>query len=410
MPVFTSHMSQPFEEEGDMSEQNARGSAGLMAAQRSEIASFMVMDVMAAAARLEAAGRSIIHLEVGQPGTGAPRAAREAAKRAIDGGPLGYTLALGMPALRERLAQHYQDTYGVSVSPERIVITNGSSAGFVLAFLALFNAGDPVAVPSPGYPCYRNILTALSQPYVSIETDEGGRWMPTLAQIEAAGDIRGLLIASPNNPTGTMIEPDRLDQIVDWCVASGRWFISDEIYHGLTFGQPARTALSRSQDVVVINSFSKYFSMTGWRVGWLVVPEGLVAAFERLAQNLFICAPAVSQAAALGAFEGLDELNENVAKYARNRAFLMESLPGVGFDRLVPADGGFYLYADVSRFSDDSLAFSGEMLQETGVAATSGFDFDETRGRHYLRFSYAGRHEDMHEAVERLSRWERLKG
>jgi aspartate/methionine/tyrosine aminotransferase len=365
---------------------------------------------MSAAARLEAQGRKIIHLEVGQPDTGAPATARAAAKRAIDEGPLGYTLALGMPALRERIAQHYEETYGVGVSPERIVITNGSSAGFVLAFLALFDAGDRVAVPSPGYPCYRNILTALSQRYVSIETDRDGRWMPTLDQLEAAGDIRGMLIASPNNPTGTMIEPDRLDSLIDWCVARKRWFISDEIYHGLTFGPPVRTALNRSDEVIVINSFSKYFSMTGWRVGWLVVPEGLVDAFERLAQNLFICAPAVSQAAALGAFDGRDELEANVARYGCNRAYLMENLPGVGFDQLVPADGGFYLYGDVSRFTDDSLVFSRQMLEETGVAATSGFDFDETRGRHYLRFSYAGRQEDMHEAIDRLGRWDRLKG
>jgi aspartate/methionine/tyrosine aminotransferase len=387
-----------------------RAGAALNAARRSEIASFMVMDVMAAAARLEAQGRRVIHLEVGQPGTGAPRAAREAAKRAIDEEALGYTLALGLPALRERLARHYHETYDVAVAPERIVITNGSSAGFILAFLALFDIGDPVAVPSPGYPCYRNILTALGQPYVAIETDASGRWMPTLAQIEAASDIRGLLIASPNNPTGTMIEPDRLAALVDWCARSQRWFISDEIYHGLTFGQPATTALSTSQDAIVINSFSKYFSMTGWRVGWLVVPEALVEAFERLAQNLFICAPAVSQAAALGAFDSRDELEENVANYARNRAFLMENLPNVGFSELVPADGGFYLYADVSRFTGDSLAFSREMLEETGVAATSGVDFDEIRGGRYLRFSYAGTHEDMHEAVERLSQWERLKG
>ena len=387
-----------------------RAGVALQAAARSNIASFMVMDVMAAAARLEGEGRRIIHLEVGQPGTGAPRAAREAAKHAIDDGALGYTLALGMPALRERLARHYQESYGVAVGPERIVITNGSSAGFVLAFLALFDAGDLVAVPSPGYPCYRNILKALGQPYVAIETDPTGRWMPTLAQIEAAGDIRGLLIASPNNPTGTMIDSDRLAAIVNWSAQTGRWFISDEIYHGLAFGQPASTALATSPNAIVINSFSKYFSMTGWRVGWLVVPEALVSVFERLAQNLFICAPAVSQAAALGAFDGRDELEENVANYARNRDLLMEGLPGVGFSELVPADGGFYLYADVSRFTDDSLAFSREMLEEAGVAGTSGFDFDEARGQHYLRFSYAGTHEDMHEAVERLARWDRLKG
>ena len=387
-----------------------RSRAALEASRRSDIASFMVMDVMAAAARLEAAARRIVHMEVGQPGTPAPTAARDAAKRAIDSGALGYTLATGMPALKERLGQHYQDTYGVTVSPERFVITNGSSAAFVLTFLALFDAGDRVAVPSPGYPCYRNILRALGQPDVAIETDEAGRWMPTLDQIAAAGDIRGLLIASPNNPTGTMIEPDRLAAIAADCEKAGRWLISDEIYHGLTFGQPGRTALSYSDDAVVIHSFSKYFSMTGWRVGWMIVPVRLLPAVERLAQNLFICAPAVSQAAALGAFGGIEELEANVAADRENRTVLMDALPTVGLDRIVPADGGFYLYADVSQFTEDSLAFSRQMLEEVGVAATSGIDFDERRGRRFLRFSYAGTNADMHEAVERLSRWERLKG
>ncbi|MBU2533403.1 MAG: aminotransferase class I/II-fold pyridoxal phosphate-dependent enzyme [Alphaproteobacteria bacterium] len=387
-----------------------RLAAARRAAERSNIASFMVMDVMAAAARREKAGHPVVHLEVGQPGTSAPRAARDAAKRAIDSGSLGYTLALGMPALRERIAVHYAETYGISVAPERIVITSGSSAGFVLAFLALFDAGDRVALPSPGYPCYRNILNALGQDYATIETSSVTRWMPTVEQLISAGDVRGLLLASPNNPTGTMIEPERLEAIARHCDNTGKWLISDEIYHGLTYDQPATTALSYSNDAVIIHSFSKYFSMTGWRVGWMVVPETLLPTFEKLAQNLYICAPAISQAAALGAFDGKEELEANVEVYRANRELLLSGLPAVGLSDLVPADGAFYLYADVGAYTNDSLAFSRAMLDETGVAATSGFDFDETRGSRYMRFSYAGSTTDIHDALERLAKWQRLRG
>ncbi len=381
-----------------------------VASARSAIDSFMVMDVMSAAAQLEAAGRDIIHLEVGQPATPAPAAAREAAKRAIDAGPLGYTLALGLPALRERISEHYSETYGVTVPASRIVITSGSSAGFVLSFLTLFDIGDQVALPSPGYPCYRQILTALGQRVRIIETGPEDRWMPTPETIsEISGDISGLLLASPNNPTGTMLERDRLQALAEVCDRNKLWFVSDEIYHGLTFGQSALTALQFSDTAVVINSFSKYFSMTGWRVGWIVLPEPLVPVVEKLAQNFYICAPAVAQAAALGAFEGLDELDRNVAVYKDNRSVLLAGLPEIGFDKIVPADGAFYLYCDVSAFTDDSLAFSRQMLEETGVAATSGADFDAERGRHYLRFSYAGARARIVEAVGRLSKWDKLK-
>ncbi len=381
-----------------------------LGATRSQIASFMVMDVMAAAAKREALGERVIHLEVGQPGTRAPSGARRAAQAAIDADPLGYTLALGMPALRERIARHYQDYYGVQVDPDRVAVTMGSSAAFVLTFLSLFDEGDQVALPSPGYPCYRNILKALGQNYVTLETSAETRWMPTVAQMEEAGPVRGLLVASPNNPTGTMIEPERLAALAAHCDANGQWLISDEIYHGLTYERPAETALKYSDRTIVINSFSKYFSMTGWRIGWMVVPEALIETVQRLAQNLFICAPAISQAAALGAFDSIDELEDNLEVYRANRELLLAELPGAGFDQLVPADGAFYLYADVGKYTNDSLAFSRQMLAETGVAATSGFDFDETRGSRYLRFSYAGTTNDMHAALERLSAWNRLKG
>ena len=381
--------------------------------ERSAIDPFIVMDVMRQAAAAEASGRDIVHMEVGQPATAAPRAAREAVKRALDSDNLGYTLALGIEPLRERVARLYRDWYGIDVSPERVVVTSGSSGAFVLAFLSLFDVGAKVALPAPGYPCYRHILTALGARAVNLETGPDTRWMPTAAQIEAtaaAHDLAGLLIASPANPTGTMLEPARLADIAALAKRLGLWFVSDEIYHGLTWGVPQASALQFSDDVVVINSFSKYFSMTGWRVGWMVVPPALVRTVERLAQNLYISPPAVSQVAALGAFDGLDELEANKRVYAANRALLLAELPKAGLTEIVPADGAFYLYVDVSRFTDDSLAFAKLMLDEAGVAATPGVDFDEKRGRRFVRFSYAGATGRMAEAARRLQGWGRLQG
>ncbi|MEL6374724.1 MAG: aminotransferase class I/II-fold pyridoxal phosphate-dependent enzyme [Pseudomonadota bacterium] len=389
-----------------------RARSALRAAQRSDIDPFIVMDVMRSAAAREAEGHKVIHLEVGQPSTKAPAAALARARSALDSDPLGYTLATGMPALRERIAQLYQDWYGVSVSPQRIVITNGSSAAFTLAFLAAFDVGDRVALPSPGYPCYRHILSALGQQPMALETDASTRWMPDierLAQSHATSPLRGLLLASPNNPTGTMLSAERLQALITWCGHEGLWFISDEIYHGLHFDTAAQTALATSQDVIIINSFSKYFSMTGWRVGWMVVPEVLIRTVERLAQNLFICAPAISQHAALGAFDGIDELEANRAVYAANRSMLLERLPTLGFTDLVPSDGAFYLYADVSAFSDDALAFAQRMLHETGVAVTPGLDFDAARGHRFVRFSFARDTAHIAEGLDRLGDWDALK-
>ena len=384
---------------------------GLRTSQRSAVSPFIVMDVMEAAAAREAQGHKVIHMEVGQPGTSAPRAALDAVKRALDRDTLGYTVALGLPALRSRIAGHYRQRYGIDVAPERVVVTTGSSAGFVLAFLALFDAGAKVALPSPGYPCYRHILTALGQGSVLLTTDAASRWMPTARQIDeaATGDgVAGLVLASPANPTGTMLEGTRLAEIVAACGRHDIWLVSDEIYHGLTYGLPEETALAHSANAIVVNSFSKYFSMTGWRVGWLVVPEDLVRPIERLAQNLYISPPTVAQVAAIGAFDGIDELEANKGVYAENRTLLLAELPKAGLERIVPADGAFYLYVDIGDFAADSVAFTKAMLNDIGVAATPGVDFDAERGSRYVRFCYAGTTADMAEAARRLQGWSRL--
>ncbi len=380
----------------------------LSASLRSAIDAFVVMDIMRESNARDVAGEDIIHMEVGQPGTPAPRPAREAAKRAIDSDKLGYTNALGMPLLRERIAAHYASAYGVDVAPSRVIVTTGSSAGFVLAFLALLNGGDKLLIPQPGYPCYRQIarLLGIAPHYVPARavTD----FMPSADAVSAAfrqSAARAILMASPSNPTGSMLKPGQLKQLVHVAAQNRAWFISDEIYHGLSFGMPAETALAFSNDVIVINSFSKYFSMTGWRIGWMIVPERLVRVFERLAQNLYISAPTISQLAAIAAFDATEELEAYKATYAKNRAMLLEALPRAGFDRLAPADGAFYIYADIARFTDDSDAFVRRMLAETGVAATPGVDFDESEGRHFMRFSYAGTFERMVEAAERLRLW-----
>ena len=396
----------------DHAPRNTRRERSRAPAARSDIESFIVMDVMRAAADLKARGRSVIHMEVGQPGTPAPEAALAAVRAALDAETLGYTAALGIDALRARIAQSYRDRYGITVDPSRVVVCTGSSAAFILAFLAIFDTGARVALPSPGYPCYRHILAALGCETPLIETGPETRWMPTrdaVAALDREVGLDGLLIASPANPTGTMIEPERLAELIRYCDDHGVWFVSDEIYHGLTYEAPATTALGVSDDVVVINSFSKYHAMTGWRIGWLVVPPSLVRVVERLQQNLFISAPAVSQVAALGAFEATDELERNHATYAANRALLLAALPEAGFTALAPADGAFYLYADVSHVTDDSRAFAAAMLEEISVAVTPGLDFDAARGHRFLRFSYAGTEADMAEAARRIKAWPRLR-
>jgi aspartate/methionine/tyrosine aminotransferase len=345
---------------------------------------------------------------VGQPATPAPAKVIEAARAALGAERLGYTDALGLPALREALARNYLQKYDVAVAPERIVITTGSSAGFVLAFLAILDEGARVALTSPGYPAYRNMLRALGAVPALLEARAEGRWMLTPEQLRGEARARGLqavLLASPANPTGTMLVGDALGLLVAECESLGLWFISDEIYHGLDFAEPAQTALAHSDAAIVVNSFSKYYSMTGWRIGWMVVPSDLVRTIERLAQNLYISAPTLSQHAAIAAFESLEELEGIKSVYAANRELLLDALPGAGLGELLPADGAFYLYSDVRRFTNDSVEFAHRMLHEAGVAVTPGVDFDAHNGAHYVRFSYAGETERMAEAVRRISRW-----
>jgi aspartate/methionine/tyrosine aminotransferase len=372
------------------------------------VAPFLAMDVLAAAAAKERRGDRVVHMEVGQPSAPAPRAAREAAKAALEAGRIGYTEALGIAPLRERIARHYAEAYGVAVAPERVVVTTGSSAGFVLAFLTLFDPGQRVAITAPGYPAYRNILEALGLEPVTIPLTKAEGWIMTAAAVERAQaerPLHGVLAMSPANPSGTMIGRKPLADLGDTCQRLGLWFVSDEIYHGLTYDAPAATALASDDDAVVINSFSKYYCMTGWRVGWIVVPQRLVRPLERLAQNLYISPPSLSQVAALAAFEAADELEAVKAAYARNRALLLDELPRLGIDDMHPVDGAFYVYADLARYTNDAIAFCQRMLDEAGVAATPGVDFDPLEGAHYVRFSFAGSEEDCREAVARLRGW-----
>ena len=380
----------------------------LKIARRASIPPFIAMDMLRAANERAARGEDILHLEVGQPATGAPGPVLDAARAALETDTLGYTESLGLPALRRRLAGHYRDCYGVDVDPARVAVTTGSSGAFVVAFLCVFEAGDRVALASPGYPAYRNILKALNVEPVNVAVGPDTNFQPTPEVLDRVGGrLDGLIIASPSNPTGTMIHRDQLEALVHYCAAGGIRLISDEIYHGITYGARAETALAFTDEAIVVNSFSKYYSMTGWRLGWCVVPEDLLRPVECLAQNLYISPPALSQHAAITVFDCRAELDANVARYARNRALLLEELPKAGFDKLASAEGAFYLYADVAHMTNDSQDFCQRMLAETGVATTPGTDFDPGRGNHFVRFSFSGATEDVVQAARRLKRWRR---
>ncbi len=373
----------------------------MRASRRGSVDPFIVMDVLEAAHAAEAVGRHIVHMEIGQPSTPAPEAARAALARAMATDALGYTVALGLPELRARIARLYRDWYGIDLDPQRVIVTSGSSAAFLLAFTALFDAGEAVALGEPGYPSYRQILKALSLTPVGIPTRAEDRYQPRPGDIPEG--VAGLIVASPANPSGTMLDRAALGELIGAAAARGLALVSDEIYHGLHYDERAVSALEVSDEVYVINSFSKYFSMTGWRVGWMVVPPDHVRLIERLAQNMFICPPHASQVAALAALDCIPELEANRAVYAENRRLMMEGLPRAGFTRIAPPDGAFYIYADVSDLTGDSRAFAAEILEKAGVAVTPGLDFDPRRGHGTLRFSYARSTADIREGLARLA-------
>ncbi len=374
------------------------------------ITPFFAMEVMKAANERAAAGGDVLHMEVGEPAGGAPAAVVESAQASLkQAAGLGYTEALGLPELRAAIAAHYIESYGVATDPSHIVVTTGSSGGFLLAFSTAFDVGDRVALAAPGYPAYRNIMAGLGIEASAILTGPETRFQPTPELLEKAeaegGKLDGLLIASPANPTGTMLDHAALAALVDYCRDRDIRIISDEVYHGITYGAAAETIVAFDEHAVAVNSFSKYFAMTGWRLGWMVLPEDLVRPVERLAQNLYISPPTLSQHAAAAAFASSGELNAKVAGYARNREMLLREMPKAGFDNLAPADGAFYIFADVSNLTNDSSEFCRRMLAETGVAATPGIDFDPDRGAAYVRFSFAGEYADMAEAAKRLKGW-----
>ena len=374
-------------------------------ARRANIPPFIVMDVLRAANERAATGADVLHLEVGQPSTGAPGRVIEAAKAALGRDVLGYTDALGIPPLRDAIAAHYRDRYGIPVDPRRIVVTTGSSGAFILSFLAAFDAGARVAVTAPGYPAYRNILSALGIEVVEVEVGPSTRFQPTPALLDTAGHLDGLIVASPANPTGTMLSAADLRRLAEHCGRRDIRLVSDEIYHGITYAEPATTALALTDRAIIINSVSKYFSMTGWRLGWMVLPEELIRPVECLAQNLFISPPSISQVAAVEVFACKDELEANVRRYAANRAVLLDALPKAGLDRFAPPDGAFYLYVDVGDVTNDSADFCKRLLADTGVAVTPGIDFDPARGQRTMRISFAGSTEAMAEAARRLGSW-----
>jgi aspartate/methionine/tyrosine aminotransferase len=364
------------------------------------------MDILAEANRLKALGAPVISMAVGQPSDPAPALVREAAAKALKDGRIGYTDALGLASLRKAITSHYADHYGISVEPGRIAVTTGSSAAFNLAFLAMFDAGDRVAIAAPGYPAYRNIMAALGIEVVEVEL-EGAPYLHAdhLKAAHHERPLKGVLFASPANPTGAVVPASELAALVEMANELGIAVISDEIYHRLAYAAPDTTALAYGADVTVINSFSKYYCMTGWRIGWMVLPEKLVRPVERIAQSLYISAPELSQVAAIEAFGATMELDAVKARYAWNRELLMKRLPELGFPLAAPMDGAFYAFCDVTRHTNDSMDFAKRMLAEAHVAATPGRDFDPLQGHRTMRFSYAGSHDDMVEAMARIERW-----
>ena len=374
---------------------------------RSNVDPFIVMDVMEAARIAESSGKKIIHMEVGQPGTPAPKLARENLKKEINNNNLGYTVTLGLPELRKKISKLYGDWYNLDLNPERIIVTTGSSGAFILSFSSLFDAGDRVGIGSPGYPSYRQILKSNNLIAVDIQTEIQNKFQPVPDDI-IKNKLNGLLVASPANPTGSMLDKKSLENLIYTAKENNVSFISDEIYHGIQYENDAVTALEITDECYVINSFSKYFSMTGWRIGWMIVPEDHIRQVERLSQNLFICPPHASQVTALAAIDAKDELEQNIYVYRKNREILLKELPKSGFKTFSPPDGAFYIYVDISEFSNDSLKFCNDILKQAGVAITPGLDFDQKRGNSTIRFSYARSSEDIIEGTERINKFMRI--
>jgi aspartate/methionine/tyrosine aminotransferase len=381
-------------------------------ASRANVPPFHVMDLLAAAGHRQRTHGDMVNFVAGQPSSGAPAPVTAEAIRLLQSpDPLGYTVAAGIPELREAIAGHHRRRHGIDVSPDHVVVTTGSSGGFLLAFLAAFEVGDKVAMARPGYPCYRNVLTALGCEVVEIPCGSATRFQPTVEQLEELDEqdpIKGLVVASPANPTGTMLLPEELAAIARWCEERGVQLVSDEIYHGVEYSPgSSRSAWETSREAIAFGSFSKYFSMTGWRIGWMLVPQRLRRAVDVLTGNFTICPPAIAQRAALAAFtdESYAELDGHVRRYAGNRALLLDALPRMGIDKLAPADGAFYVYADVEHLTSDSMAFCHRLISETGVAIAPGIDFDTAEGNHTIRLSFAGSEAEIRTGLERLSDW-----
>jgi aspartate/methionine/tyrosine aminotransferase len=389
---------------------NTQQAQRLAVASRAAVPPFHVMDLLAAATARQRSHSDVVNLVAGQPSTPAPKPVRERAKEVLDAEVLGYTPALGILELREAICGHYQRVYGLEVAPAEVVVTTGSSGGFLLSFLAAFEPGDRVAMARPGYPCYRNVLTALGCEVVELPCGPATRFQPTVETLEDLPEpVQGLVVASPANPTGTMVAPEELAALARWCEDNGVQLVSDEVYHGIEYAEPMvhSCAWSTSREAVVLNSFSKYFSMTGWRLGWMLVPPRLARAVDVLTGNFTICPPVLAQHAALAAFEeeSYAEADSHVTRYAKNRAVLLEGLPRLGITRLAPADGAFYVYADVSHLTDDSMDLCRRILADTGVATAPGIDFDTEEGNRFMRLSFAGSTEEVATALDRLEAW-----
>jgi aspartate/methionine/tyrosine aminotransferase len=378
----------------------------MVVAKRADVPPFHVMDVVSAAAERQRTHGDVLSLAAGQPSTPAPAPVLAAARRALETQPFGYTEQLGIPELREAIAGHYKTRYELDVSPDSVIVTTGSSGAFLSAFLAAFDAGDRVALPRPGYPAYRNILAALGCEVVDLPCGPEVDFKPTVEMLQGL-DVNGVVIASPANPTGTVLGAQRLAEIASWCEENGVRLVSDEIYHGISYGEPLDCAWRTSREAIVVNSFSKYFSMTGWRLGWMLAPPELVRPVDRLTGNFTLCPPAPSQYAAVEAFspQSYAEVDAHVRRYRANRDLLVEGLAALGIDKLAPADGAFYVYADISHLTDDSMAWCKRLLAETGLAVVPGIDFDPVQGDRFVRLSFAGAMLDMRRALDRLAAW-----